>query len=333
MILLDTSGVLAWVDAGQLHHADAVAAMAEVEPPFLLSPFVLAELDYLLATRVGAHAQLAVLEEVARGAFALETFSAADVAAARDVIHKYSDQEIGLADASLVESLPSDDRCFDVLTLDERHFRTLRGARGGCFESCRRTASGSDSARCGPALPCEVASSRCGRGRGGDGEHLLDLGDHLAPVVADSTTKTGSRRSPASVATRIELDLGARDLEAGVQRAAAGTAEADGRRLVPHRVAAAELGGEDEHVEGVAHGVDGAAEVGAVVVAVPEAQREPRLVSRRIARQAAHADAGAEERRVEAQHPQQELTREREPLGRERFDVDHVRVRVYARSG
>lgn len=132
MILLDTSGVLAWVDAGQSHHADAVAAMAEVEPPFLLSPFVLAELDYLLATRVGAQAQLAVLEEVARGAFALETFSAADVAAARDVVHKYSDQEIGLADASLV-ILAERHRCFDVLTLDQRHFRALRGLRGGVF--------------------------------------------------------------------------------------------------------------------------------------------------------------------------------------------------------
>lgn len=132
MILLDTSGVLAWIDAAQRHHRDVVAAMAEIEPPFLLSPFVLAELDYLLVTRVSAHAQLAVLEEVARGAFALETFSAADVAAARDVMLEYSDQEIGIADASIVV-LAGRHRCFDVLTLDERHFRTLRAPRGEAF--------------------------------------------------------------------------------------------------------------------------------------------------------------------------------------------------------
>jgi len=132
VILLDTSGVLAWIDAAQRHHADVVAAMAEVEPPFYLSPFVLAELDYLLATRVGAHAQLAVLEEVARGAFTLEPFSSAEVAAARDVIAKYPRLEIGLADASIA-ILAERHRCFDVLTLDERHFRTVRAPRGEAF--------------------------------------------------------------------------------------------------------------------------------------------------------------------------------------------------------
>ena len=132
MILLDTSGVLAWIDDSQRRHAEVLGAMAEIEPPLLLSPFVLAELDYLLATRVGVHAQLALLEEVARGAFALESFSAADVATAHGVLRKYPDLGIGLADASLVV-LAERHRCFDVLTLDERHFRALRGLRGATF--------------------------------------------------------------------------------------------------------------------------------------------------------------------------------------------------------
>jgi uncharacterized protein len=132
VILLDTSGVLAWIDAAQRHHRVVVAAMAEIEGPFFLSPFVLAELDYLLATRVGAHAQLALLEEVGRGAFALEPFSAADVEAAHGIIGKYPKLEIGLADASIV-ILAERHRCFDVLTLDERHFRTVRAPRGEAF--------------------------------------------------------------------------------------------------------------------------------------------------------------------------------------------------------
>jgi hypothetical protein len=106
--------------------------LAAIEPPYFLSPFVLAELDYLLATRVGPRAQLALLEEVARGAFALEPFPTADVAAAHDLIRKYPKLEIGLADASIV-ILAERHRCFDVLTLDERHFRTVRGLRGETF--------------------------------------------------------------------------------------------------------------------------------------------------------------------------------------------------------
>jgi len=35
--------------------------------PLLLSPFVLAELDYLLSTRVGIDAEILLLTEVARG--------------------------------------------------------------------------------------------------------------------------------------------------------------------------------------------------------------------------------------------------------------------------
>jgi uncharacterized protein len=40
---------------------------------------VLAEIDYLLATRVGVKAEIALLEEVARGAYRLERFDATDV--------------------------------------------------------------------------------------------------------------------------------------------------------------------------------------------------------------------------------------------------------------
>ena len=125
MILLDTSGLLAAIDGSQRHHAACAAILEESMPPFLLSPFVLAELDYLLATHVGAREQAALLDEVARGAYRLEPFGAADVAMARDVMRRYADLEIGLADASIVV-LAHRHGARDVLTLDERHFRALR---------------------------------------------------------------------------------------------------------------------------------------------------------------------------------------------------------------
>ncbi|MEA2234772.1 MAG: hypothetical protein QOD83_4588, partial [Solirubrobacteraceae bacterium] len=53
MILVDTSGLLAALDAAQRLHREAAVSLAAASPPLLLSPFVLAELDYLLATRVG----------------------------------------------------------------------------------------------------------------------------------------------------------------------------------------------------------------------------------------------------------------------------------------
>jgi predicted nucleic acid-binding protein len=125
VILLDTSGLLSAIDESQRQHARCVAAIGRAEGRLLLSPFVLAELDYLLSARVGTAAQRLLLEEVARGAYALEPFSARDVATALEVIVRYEDLDIGLADASIVV-LAARHGTRDVLTLDERHFRALR---------------------------------------------------------------------------------------------------------------------------------------------------------------------------------------------------------------
>ncbi len=126
MILLDTSGLLAAIDASQEAHAAAAGALEAASPPRLLSPFVLAELDYLLATRVGSAAAGALLAEVARGAYRLEPIGPADVAAAAKIIERFEDLEVGLADASVVV-LAERHSCGDVLTLDARHFRVLPG--------------------------------------------------------------------------------------------------------------------------------------------------------------------------------------------------------------
>jgi predicted nucleic acid-binding protein len=132
VILLDTSGLLSAIDASQRYHAECAAALAKASPPLLLSPFVLAELDYLLARHVGGAAQTALLDEVARGAYQLEPFGAADVAAAKGILERYPKLRIGLADASLVV-LGARHRARDILTLDERHFRALRTRAGKRF--------------------------------------------------------------------------------------------------------------------------------------------------------------------------------------------------------
>lgn len=126
MILLDTSGLLAALDESQDRHEPAARALQSADGPLVLSPFVLAELDYLLHVRVGLAAEISLLEEVARGAYQLEPFDAHDIAAATRTIERYRELGIGLADASIVV-LASRYGVTDVLTLDERHFRALRG--------------------------------------------------------------------------------------------------------------------------------------------------------------------------------------------------------------
>lgn len=132
MILLDTSGLLAALDGSDRHHRPAADALRRSGVPRLLSPFVLAELDYLLTTRVSPAAARALLVEVGRGAYQLEPFGNEDVEAALAVIDRYPDLAIGLADASLVV-LADRHGIRDILTLDARHFRSLVGPRGRPF--------------------------------------------------------------------------------------------------------------------------------------------------------------------------------------------------------
>lgn len=132
MIIADTSGLLAAMDPDEVHH-DACRAVIEGErAPLLLSPFVLAELDYLIARKLGTEAELAMLEDVAAGAYQLAPVDSGDVAAARAIVERYRDLGIGLTDASLVV-LAGKHGTVDVLTLDQRHFRAMRTKNGEAF--------------------------------------------------------------------------------------------------------------------------------------------------------------------------------------------------------
>jgi hypothetical protein len=72
MIVVATGGLSAALDAYEPLHGRAAAALAAATAPRLLSPFLLAELDYLVGTRLDHHAQLALADEVTRGVYRLE---------------------------------------------------------------------------------------------------------------------------------------------------------------------------------------------------------------------------------------------------------------------
>jgi len=132
VIIVDTSGLLAAIDKAERTHSAAAAALMAAEPPRALSPFVLAELDYLLMTRVSSGAARRFLDEVAQGSYRLETFAAVDVGHAIEIFDRYQGLDRGLADASILV-LAERYGTRDVLTLDERHFRAVRDSHGRPF--------------------------------------------------------------------------------------------------------------------------------------------------------------------------------------------------------
>lgn len=133
MILADTSGLLAFFNRREPAHEAVSRVVDSSENPLVVSPFVVAELDDLAATRWGVDAELAILRELSGGAYLLSALGAADLAICSEIVERYRDQEIGVADASLV-LLADRHSTSRILTLDRRHFEVLRSLRGGRFE-------------------------------------------------------------------------------------------------------------------------------------------------------------------------------------------------------
>lgn len=131
-LIVDTSALLAYFDASEPDHAAVEKDLGASTDLLIVSPYVIAELDYLVATRHGVDAELAVLDELTGGAWELAGFAADDLKQARSIIAKYGDQDIGVADASNIV-LAERYRTRTIVTLDRRHFDVLRPITGRRF--------------------------------------------------------------------------------------------------------------------------------------------------------------------------------------------------------
>lgn len=128
-MIVDTSALLVYFDAAEPDHAAVANVIDSNAGPFVVSPYIVAELDYLVLTRHGAAAEREVLEQLASGAFELALIDGDRLRAATEIVERYSDVPIGVADASNIV-LAEAYRTAEIATLDRRHFSILRFADG-----------------------------------------------------------------------------------------------------------------------------------------------------------------------------------------------------------
>lgn len=132
-LIVDSGGLLSVLDARQDDHELFLRAVQVARGPLIVSPFVVAELDYLIFQRFGRERELLFLEEIASGAYRVEQFSNNDVSSARALCVKYRDLKgFGLADASNVV-LAERYNTLDLLTTDTKDFRAVAGPGGRSF--------------------------------------------------------------------------------------------------------------------------------------------------------------------------------------------------------
>ena len=128
-VLLDTGVIVALLDRSETLHRNCAEAVQEIEAPLITCEAVVAESCYLLRKVPGASET--VIENVAAGIFQIPFQLSQEAAGVKQILRKYRDRQIDLADACLIR-LADEFGTADILTLD-RDFAIYRWGRNKAF--------------------------------------------------------------------------------------------------------------------------------------------------------------------------------------------------------
>ncbi|MEP7378663.1 MAG: PIN domain-containing protein [Chloroflexota bacterium] len=125
MLILDTSVLLAAIDAADPDHKPCATMVTSAREDLVVPALVLAELAYWCSRRLSVDSWLVFLEDVTSGVYQVEAATVEDLERCADLQDRYRDLSLGVVDASVIalaERLGEP----KVATLDQRHFRVVR---------------------------------------------------------------------------------------------------------------------------------------------------------------------------------------------------------------
>ena len=130
LAIVDAGPLYASVDGDDVNHERSVEVLQRTDLELVVPALVVTEVCYMIGERLGARIEA----EFLRGLSELETETptGSDWSSMADLVVKYADFPLGGVDASvavLADRLGTD----VIITLDQRHFRTLRTPSGGAY--------------------------------------------------------------------------------------------------------------------------------------------------------------------------------------------------------
>ncbi|HEX5308962.1 MAG TPA: PIN domain-containing protein [Solirubrobacteraceae bacterium] len=125
MLIVDAGPLYAAAAKRDKHHERAVALLSSSPRPLLVPVLVVTEVSYLLADRIGAHAELAFGRALADGELVVEPVADSDWPRIYELMEQYLDLPLGMVDASVI-ALAERREIETIATLDHRHFHTVR---------------------------------------------------------------------------------------------------------------------------------------------------------------------------------------------------------------
>ncbi len=124
MTLTDAGPLIALIDAGEPDHDRCREALEQLERPLVTTWPVFTEAIYLLGQVAGWPGQQALWQMIRRGVLTLAELDPQLTLRSAELMDRYSDHPMDLADATLVALAEARD-LRTIFTLDE-HFRTYR---------------------------------------------------------------------------------------------------------------------------------------------------------------------------------------------------------------
>ena len=115
-VLLDTGVIVALLDRSERLHRACAGVIRELKVPLITCEAVIAESCYVLRNLSGASE--VVVENVTAGIFQIPFQLSRESSGVKQVLRKYRDRKIDLADACLIR-LADEFGTADILTLDE----------------------------------------------------------------------------------------------------------------------------------------------------------------------------------------------------------------------
>ena len=123
-LLLDSGILFAYYDRTDHWHVQA-QALLDAEETLVLPTPILVETDYLLATRVGRNAQLALYEDLTLGVYPLYNLSPQGYQRIYELNRQYPDLRLGFVDAAVI-AIAEELGLNRIATTDRRHFGAVQ---------------------------------------------------------------------------------------------------------------------------------------------------------------------------------------------------------------
>ena len=124
MLIVDANVLVAVMNRRDAHHARMTALLESRDDEFLVTPYVVAEVAYLVQKFAGPNAEITFMQAVRDGIFHQEALGEADLARIVELMGQFRDFPLGAADASVI-AVAERLKIQEIASMDG-HFRAVR---------------------------------------------------------------------------------------------------------------------------------------------------------------------------------------------------------------